>query len=396
VGSKIAGAGFMRIFFSVGEPSGDQHAAHLIAELRRRRPDLRVFGYGGPLMEQSGCQLLFQLTNMAVMGVLPVLPLLWRFYQLVRRAGQVFRDERPDAVVLVDFPGFNWWIARKAKAAGIPVIYYLPPQLWAWAPWRVKRMRKSVDRVLSALPFEKKWYETRGVAVEYVGHPIFDEVAARPLDREFARQWESAVLVVGLLPGSRNREVTSNWPVILEVSRRLHERFPGIRFLIANYKDSQRQYCEGQLRAEDRGLPLHFFVGKTPEIIARANCCLMVSGSVSLEMLARATPAAALYRTNWGFYLFVKSVITCKYMSLPNLMADRMVMPEFYLVGNVEAEVRKMTDLLHGWLSDPAALSRVRHEMTELRRDVAVPGAIERAAEAVLRRVERGSTSRAA
>src|SRR5579871_581791 len=120
----------MKIFFSVGEPSGDQHASHLISELRRRRPNVECVGYGGPLMAEAGCHLRYPLTNSAVMGLLHVIPLLWHFYRLMQKANVEFRDARPDAVILVDFPGFNWWIARKAKRWGIPVFYYCPPQLW--------------------------------------------------------------------------------------------------------------------------------------------------------------------------------------------------------------------------------------------------------------------------
>src|SRR5690606_5128276 len=129
--------------------------------------------------------------------------------------------ERPDAVVLIDFPGFNWWIARKAKAAGIPVLYYLPPQLWAWGPWRIRKVRKFVDHVLCGLPFEYDWYATRGISAEYVGHPFFDEVADHPLDPEFCRQWtspgEDGPRTIGILPGSRNHEVHRNWPMMLEI-----------------------------------------------------------------------------------------------------------------------------------------------------------------------------------
>src|SRR5579872_2182624 len=127
----------MHIFFSVGEPSGDLHAAKLAAELKQRVPGLECSGFGGPLMEAAGCRLIYRLTDLAVMGILPVIPLLFKFLRLIWQARRSFQEQRPDAVVLVDFPGFNWWIARSAKKLGIPVIYYLPPQLWAWAPWRV-------------------------------------------------------------------------------------------------------------------------------------------------------------------------------------------------------------------------------------------------------------------
>ena len=143
----------MRIFFSVGEPSGDQHAAHLIQELRARRGDVEFCGFGGPHMEEVGCEIDFRLTDLAVMGIFAILPMLKKFWNVYQQAKQIFAERKPDAVVLVDFPGFNWWVARAAKREGIPVFYYLPPQLWAWAPWRIRRVRRLIDHVMSGLPF---------------------------------------------------------------------------------------------------------------------------------------------------------------------------------------------------------------------------------------------------
>lgn len=387
----------MHIFFSVGEPSGDQHAAHLIQELRRRRPDLEFSAFGGPLMEEAGCHVHFRLTDLAVMGVFAVLPLLWKFVRLVRQAKAIFAESRPDAVVLVDFPGFNWWIARKAKAAGIPVFYYLPPQLWAWAPWRIRRVRRFVDHMLCALPFEKDWYSQRGVEVDYVGHPFFDEVADHPLNREFLDRYAGpGTRVVGILPGSRNAEVTQNWPVLLDVIRNLHGRRPQVRFLVANYKSSQREWCERQLQEQGGQLPVSFFVGKTPEIIEAAECCLMVSGSVSLEMLARNTPAVVVYRGGRVFGFLVKLLVTCKYASLPNLIANREVMPEFPFMGNPQPIIRQMTDIVDGWLSDPQQLAQAKAELSGLRLQYLKTGATARTADAILKKLQLPSSHRTA
>ena len=161
----------MRIFFSVGEPSGDLHGANLIRQLRHERNDLELVGYGGPEMAAAGCQLHEDLTRLAVMWLLRVLLNIHKFWDLVCRADRYFRHHRPDAVVLIDYPGFNWWIARRAKAHNIPVFYYGTPQLWAWASWRVKKMRRFVDHVLCKLPFEEEWYRQRGCNATHVGHP---------------------------------------------------------------------------------------------------------------------------------------------------------------------------------------------------------------------------------
>lgn len=375
----------MHVFFSVGEPSGDQHAAHLIGELRSRLPNLRVSGFGGPMMERTGCQILFPLTTMAVMGIFQVLPLIFKFYGRVKQAEEYFKRNKPDLVVLVDFPGFNWWIAWKAKKAGIPVVYYLPPQLWAWASWRIKRVRRNVDMVLSGLTFETDWYAERGIPVLYVGHPFFDEVAEHPLDESFCREWTSETSrTVALLPGSRGQEVTRSWPLLLDAARRLHAKHPNVNFLVANYKESQRQFCVEQFEKLQEALPLSFFVGKTSEIIELADCAMMVSGSVSLEMLARRTPAVVLYRTTWPTYCIGKMLVKCKYMSLPNLIAGRKVMPEFLSVGSPAPVTDALVSEVDAWLSDDLKLAAARKELEQIRERIYVTGATKRTAEVIM------------
>jgi lipid-A-disaccharide synthase len=422
----------MHLFISVGEPSGDLHASKLIAELRRLRPGLRVSGFGGPLMDQvRGFECLFRLTDLAVMGILHVLPLVGRFLRLLMLARQFLRSERPDIVVLVDCPGFNWWIARFAKSAGIPVVYYLPPQLWAWGSWRIRRVRKFVDRVLACLPFEFDWYRARGVNVNYVGHPFFDEVASRTLDAEFLSRFgivegggwgiEDGCLqirnpkspirneqVVAILPGSRNHEIELNFDLQLEVAARLHERLPGLVFLVACYKESQRRMCAERWQAfAARRWPtpaatdpiprpssanqhppaIEFHVGKTSEIIEAADVCLMVSGSVSLEVLARATPAVVIFHTDRFSRCLAWLLVNC---------AGREVMPEFLFTGNGEPALHSMTERLMQWLADGEARQKTIHELTELRRQVCLPGATQQAARAVLECIEPATVRRAA
>ena len=175
----------MKVFFSVGEPSGDLHGANLIRELRRHHPDCEFVGYGGPRMAAAGCHLHEDLTRLAVMWFARVLVNLHKFWALASRADRYFRHHRPDAVVLIDYPGFNWWIARRAKAHGIPVFYYGAPQLWAWAGWRIKKMRRYVDHGLCTLPFEETWYRDRGCNATFVGHPYFDQLRREAFDEKF-------------------------------------------------------------------------------------------------------------------------------------------------------------------------------------------------------------------
>jgi len=387
----------MHVFFSAGEPSGDQHAANLALALRERVPGARFSGFGGVHLEQAGAEVLYPLTDMAVMGITAVLPLVKKFYDIAQQGRRFLEEQRPDAVVLVDFPGFNWHIAKYAKQLGIPVYFYCPPQLWAWGSWRIKWVRRFIDCILSVLPFEAEWYRKQGVRVEYVGHPFFDQVAEKPLNDAFCRDLRpSGERLVGLLPGSRRSEVTRNFPAMLEVARKIHRDHPDVRFPVACYKEYQRDWCIDQLKQLGEPLPLDFHIGRTSEIIATMDCCLMVSGSVSLEVLARGKPAAVVYRPTALNYLYGKALVHIKYMALPNLMVDREMLPEFLYVFNVEKHAARMHAVIDRWLRNPIEMQALAHEMDELRQSVMHSGGISKAADTVLKLLGHTQAERAA
>lgn len=374
------------IFFSVGEPSGDQHAAHLIHELKQRRPDLTFTGFGGPEMREAGCDLHFQLTDMAVMGIAAVLPLLRKFFKLAAQAEEYFKTNRPDAVILVDFPGFNWAIAKRAKAAGIPVYYFSPPQVWAWASWRVERVRKYIDHVLCGLPFEPDWYASHGIEVEYVGHPFFDEVAGKQLDENFCLdQHRDADRIVGILPGSRNSEVQRNFPDQLKLMQRLHAKHPDVKFLVASYKESQMKWCKTQYQKTNQHLPIEFHLNKTSEIIEISDCCAMVSGSVSLELLARTKPAIVQYNCDLLLWSIAHLFRNIDFISLPNLFENREIYPEFYHVGAFRRDLKGMYRVMDGWLSNPEELAAKKEELETLKFKTVQFGAIKKTSDAILR-----------
>jgi len=378
----------MHIFLSAGEPSGDRHAARLIHELKKQRPDVQISGFGGPEMQQAGCRLLYRLTDLAVMFIWSVVPHLATFYRLVKRAQRFFKQEPPDAVILVDYPGFNWHIARKARAANIPVFYYLPPQMWAWGPWRVRKMQRYVDHILCGLPFEPEWYAEHGLQADYVGHPFFDELEEAAFDGDFCKQLtQSPAPILGVLPGSRNKEIDRNWPIMLQVLQQVKHQMPDVRLPVACYNDSQRDRCRQIAQSQRIDLPLAFHVGRTSEIIEAADCCLMVSGSVSLEMLARATPAAVLYHITRIATLAKRCFLNVDDISLPNLFAHKALMPEWVFTGKAGRRVDEMAETLCGWLGDESRRLAAVEDLKRCRETFVRPGAGRQTADAVLKRL---------
>ncbi len=393
----------MKIFFSVGEPSGDLHGANLIRAIRERAPDAQFVGYGGPLMAQVGCDLHEDLTQLAVMWFLRALMNMHKFLDLASRADRYFRHHRPDAVVLIDYPGFNWWIARRAKAHGIPVFYFAPPQIWAWASWRVKKMRRFVDHVLCSLPFEQDWFHERGCNATFVGHPYFDEVRRQRLDLAFVDQQRGRPgRLITILPGSRTQEVEQNLRWFLKAAALVHAQLPDTRFAIASFKPQQAATAERMAAAT--GLPIEVHVGRTPELIHLAECCMAVSGSVSLELLYQTRPTVVLYWISRFAYSVQKRFRHVKYITLVNLLsapdpfgpdltpyhpaqahADRVLFPEYL---TCEDRTPQIAAHLIDWLTDASRYGERVAALGELKQRVGHGGASRRAAEYILKALE--------
>jgi len=370
----------MRLFVSAGEPSGDLHGTNLIHALRRRESGLEVYGFGGERMASAGCHLLYPLCDLALVGLFRVLANVPRFWGILGMADRFFEEQRPDALVLIDYPGFHWWLARRARARGIPVLYFVPPQIWGWLTYRVHKMRRLTDRVLCTLPFEEEWYRQRDVAAEYIGHPYFDELRQQRLDGAFVEaQRERPGVIVGVLPGSRNQELHYNLSSLLRASALIHAHRPDARFLVACQRESHRRQVEAHLQALD--LPIEAHAGRTPEIIHLAHSCLAVSGSVSLELLYRGKPSTVLYRHHAISILLAHLLKRVPYITLVNLLADRELFPEFFGVG---CPAETMAGHVLHWLNDRSAYETRCGELAALRERVASPGACDRAAESVL------------
>lgn len=376
-------------FFSAGEPSGDLHAANLIHNLADKIPGVQFRGFGGQMMADRGCKIDFDLTQLAVVGFVEVVPKLKEFFRVADIASDIFKTQRPSAVIVVDFPGFNWHIAKRAKEEGIPVFYYLPPQLWAWGAWRVKKVKKYVDHVFCNLPFEADWYAEREVSSEYVGHPFFDLVADRKLDQEFLNeqsQWDGTQVAV--LPGSRSKEVKNIWPIQLATIRELASRHTKTRFQVACLRADHESYCRSLLTEADSKTHIEFHAGKASEIIELADCALMKSGSASLEMMARGTPTVVVYHVSRLLYGIVRRLTDLTSMTLPNLLAEKVVMPEFLAVGSPGKAIDQCIASMDRLLSDPLERKKQSAELAILCKQFAQPGASERTACRLVERLE--------
>ena len=339
-------------------------------------------------MAAAGATLLYPLTDLAVMWFLDVFAHIVTFIRLILQADRHFRDTRPDAVIVVDYPGLHWWIIRRAKARGIPVFYYVPPQLWAWAGWRVAKVRRFVDLVLCSLPFEPSWYRARGVSnVVYVGHPYFDELHERELNQEFLElQRARPEPLVAILPGSRTKEITRNLPILLRAAEKLADRFPHVRFAVACLHDRHKTLAERILQDQSRRrgggktAAVEVEAGRTGELIRAATVAWAVSGSVSLELMMEALPTVILYKVNRFDLAIARPFIKARFITLVNLLANAELMPEYLTEHDVSDELAVWA---RTWLENPPARARAIANLAALRHEVAQPGASTRAAEQI-------------
>jgi lipid-A-disaccharide synthase len=256
--------------------------------------------------------------------------------------------------------------------------------LWAWAGWRVKKMRRTVNTVLTAMPFEDDWYRKRDVNTHYIGHPYFDEIRQQKLDSTFIEQYRNGEEIIGILPGSRNQEVQKNGPMMLRAARKIRDAKPGVRFLVASFNDRQANVIREMAQQQQIDLEIH--VGRTPEIIELSKACIAVSGSVSLELFTRAKPAVIVYKTHeLGRFLAREIFMQVPYISLPNLLAQEEIFPEYLTSLDQSTKIaKKIVD----WLDNDLARQKVVNKLTDLREKYALPGAIERAAEYLVKTID--------
>ena len=399
----------MKIFVSAGEASGDLHGANLIKALRRLQPDVVIYGLGGPRMAAVGCSLHEDMVKRSGMWFWHVWVNFFHYLSVLRRIVSGFVTDPPDAVVLIDSPGFNVRIAAHAKARGIPVIYYITPQTWAWASMRFPKIARRVDKMLNILPFEPELWRLYGVDCEYVGHPIFDHLAGlqlAPVQRvkEFAdRQAGQPALrlaglpayrhnssedtkapLIGLLPGSRYREIDDLLPIMLDAGKIIKAEIPAARFRLVCANEELHDRINRTVSAHS--LPVDVVVGAPYDVMREATLCLVSCGTANLELASFATPMVVLYRVVWYGFWVRGPFISTDYISLVNILAGREIVPECLMLTAKPVRVaRRALELLQDEQKRQACVAA----LNDLRTAFAHPGASARAAEEIMRVVEK-------
>ena len=363
------------IWINAGEASGDMHGAALMRAMLRRDPSLSFTGMGGSAMRKQGFATRHDMGLISIVGLPAILSALPNILKLLGKIRRELTELRPAAVVLIDCPEFNFRVARIAHSLDIPVYYYISPQVWAWRSGRVKFLRKYVRRVLCILPFEREFYRARGVDVDFVGHPLLDELPLDELDRIVPDP-----LRIGVLPGSRKKEVETLLPLFGETAQRLAADRPGLHFSLFRAPGMD----EGRLLS---GWPKDLRTEMiSPEARYRAmrSCSLAMaaSGTVSLELALIGTPGFIAYRLPRWQEIAAKQLIKVKYAGLPNLILDRDVFPE--LLGP-DCTTDNMLRIIGERFGDEKRLGEARNELAVLRKLLGEPGAPNRAAEIILR-----------
>ncbi|MNQ53694.1 Lipid-A-disaccharide synthase [compost metagenome] len=318
----------LRIALVAGEASGDILGSTLMRALKARHPDAQFIGVGGPRMQAEGLQPYFPMERLAVMGLVEVLGRLPELLARRKRLIQTLIAERPDVFIGIDAPDFNLGVELKLRRAGIKTVHYVSPSVWAWRQKRVLKIREGCDLMLTLFPFEARFYEEQGVPVRFVGHPLADAI---PLEADRAGTRAELDLpldspVVALLPGSRGGEVGKLGALFLDAAERLRSVRPGIRFVLPCASPERRVQLEAMLAGRD--LPLKLLDGRSHDALAACDAVLIASGTATLEALLYKRPMVVAYKVAPLTYRILKRLVKSPYVSLPNLLAKRLLVPE--------------------------------------------------------------------
>lgn len=320
----------MKIAIVAGEASGDLLGAKLITALRERCPDVQIEGLGGPAMIAAGCNSLFDIERLSVMGLIEPLKRLPDLFKLRRDLYRHFITHRPDIFIGIDAPDFNLGLELKLRQAGIPVVHYVSPSVWAWRQKRIHKISKAVDLMLTLLPFEAEFYERHHVAVRYVGHPLADQI---PMEVDViaarrALRIDEDTRYVALLPGSRSQEIRYMAEPFLLAAQKLWQRYPDLHFLTSHINEQRYHEFMAAHQRLTPDLPLHIFTRRTQDVLAAADAVVVTSGTATLETMLMKKPMVIAYRMPWLTHQLAKILVKTPFIGLPNLLANECLVPE--------------------------------------------------------------------
>ncbi|MGH9617912.1 MAG: lipid-A-disaccharide synthase [Acidobacteriaceae bacterium] len=356
-----------QIFISAGEASGERYGAMLIAAVRAARPDAEFFGLGGTAMEAAGCERIVRAEDIAVMGITEVVRHMPRIYAEYRRLVRSIRGRRPDVAVLIDFPDVNFRLARELKHSGIPVVYFVSPQLWAWKQRRIRWVRERVDKMLVIFPFEEKYYRERGVDADFVGHPLANLPLPKISREDYAHKYglDASKKWVGLLPGSRAREIRHNLPVMAAAANLLGDSYDYVLPAAATLAPDAVSKMAARCNFAQRGIHVPIRVvedARATLLYARAS--IVASGTATVEAALIGNPFVAVYRLSALSYAVASRLVDLPHVSMVNLIAGKRIVPEL-IQDNFTA--RNVVGYLHPLLEDSLSRAKMMQDLTNVR-----------------------------
>jgi lipid-A-disaccharide synthase len=361
-----------------GEASGDLYGAHLVLAMKRLAPDLRFFGVGGPEMEKVGVRVLFQLSALAVVGMTEVIPRIGYIFRALRELKTSLRSSPPDLLILIDYPGFNLNLAKKARVLGIPVLYYIPPQVWAWWRGRVTKIARRVDRVAVILPFEEEFYQRFGLPVEYVGHPLMDlplPEGSKRMIREGLGISREKGPILGLLPGSRAEEVVRMMPAMIGAAETISHYYPRLHCILPLASTVREDVVKPYV--ENASIDVTIGRSDTKELLKIADVALVASGTATLEAAIMETPMIIAYKVSLLSYILGRFLARVSHIGLVNLIAGRTIVPELI---QGEATAFRLAEEALAILKNNGLRAEMKGQLRSIREQLGQGGASRKAA----------------
>jgi lipid-A-disaccharide synthase len=368
-----------KVLIIAGETSGDAHGAELVREIKKLDGAVSFCGIGGEGLKNEGVRILVDAAELSVVGITEVfskMPAVLKSFSCVKN---ILRTDRPDLVILIDFPDFNLAVAKIAKKFKIPVLYYISPQIWAWRSGRIDRIKRDVEHMAVILPFEKDYYTAHAVPSTFVGHPLLDYYADSP-SKECLPE-DIANPVVGLLPGSRRGEIERNFPEMLAAASQLQQRFKNMEFIVSLAPSISSQWVESYIHPYRQTCRISLMSGPIVDILKKSTLVVAVSGTVTLETAIYGVPMVIVYRVSPVSYLLGRALIRVDHIGLVNIIAKERIAPE--LIQN-DANSSKIAQTVSWMLNTPGMLGRICEKLKIVRQRLGVPGAAEKTAEIAL------------